>query len=84
MLHSKALLVDDAFVILGSANFDGRSFRTNFELSVAIHEKEMAQALEKVWLTDQPECIEIRKDRPKDPLLTRLGEATARLCSPLL
>src|SRR5690606_32940971 len=30
MLHTKALLVDDSTVLVGSANFDHRSFRLNF------------------------------------------------------
>ena len=34
MLHSKALLCDDDLAIIGSANFDHRSFRLNFEVSV--------------------------------------------------
>ena len=84
MLHSKALLIDDSFAILGSSNFDARSFRTNFELSIAVHETEMAKALEKVWATDAAECIEIKPNRPKAPFVSRLGEATARLGSPLL
>ena len=84
MLHSKALLIDDSFAILGSSNFDARSFRTNFELSIAVHETEMATAIERVWTTDAAEFIEIGKDRRKAPFMRRLGEATARLCSPLL
>ena len=84
MLHSKALLVDDAFALLGSANFDGRSFRTNFELSVAVHEKGIVQALERVWETDLADCTEVTRERRKISFLRRLGEATARLCSPLL
>jgi cardiolipin synthase len=38
MLHAKALLVDDGFAVIGSANFDSRSFRLNFELSVLFHD----------------------------------------------
>jgi cardiolipin synthase len=33
MLHTKALLVDDQLAIIGTANFDHRSFRLNFEAS---------------------------------------------------
>jgi cardiolipin synthase len=84
MLHSKVLVVDDCFAILGSANFDSRSFRTNFEISMAIHEEEIVQELEKVWNIDMAESIELKKDRPKGSFPRRLGEAGARLCSPLL
>jgi cardiolipin synthase len=84
MLHSKALLIDDAFAILGSANFDNRSFVTNFEMSMAVHEKSIASELEKVWREDEGESVEIRKDRPRASFPRRLGEAIARLGSPML
>src|SRR3546814_4823759 len=38
LLHTKALLVDDEFALIGSANFDNRSFRLNFELSMLFHD----------------------------------------------
>lgn len=84
MLHIKSLMVDDAFAILGSANFDSRSLRTNFEMSMAVHEPEVVQALEAVWATDLAESVEITKDRAKASFPRRLAEATARLGSPLL
>jgi cardiolipin synthase len=84
MLHSKALLVDDAFAILGSANFDNRSFTTNFEMSMAVHERHIARELEAVWHEDQSDSIEILQHRPRDPFPTRLGQAIARLGSALL
>lgn len=84
MLHSKALLVDDAFAILGSANFDNRSFVTNFEMSIAVHEEDIARELEAVWNTDQAESVEVTAERCKAPFPRRLGEAVARLAAPLL
>src|SRR5690606_7135550 len=42
MLHSKSLLVDDELVLVGSANFDHRSFRLNFEVSVLFDDRELA------------------------------------------
>ncbi|MEO8161471.1 MAG: cardiolipin synthase [Arenimonas sp.] len=84
MLHSKVLIVDEAFAILGSANFDNRSFRTNFEMSMAVHEKDIVSELEKVWKQDESESMEVLKDRPRASFPRRLGEAVARLASPLL
>src|SRR3546814_1752934 len=40
MLHTKALLVDEELAIFGSANFDSRSFRLNFEVSVLFRRSE--------------------------------------------
>jgi cardiolipin synthase len=45
MLHGKALLVDDATAIIGSANVDPRSFWLNFELSVLCRDAGVAAAL---------------------------------------
>jgi cardiolipin synthase len=84
MLHTKALLIDDAFAILGSANFDNRSFTTNFEMSMAVHEQHIARELEAVWHEDQADSIEISKDRPRASFPVRLGQSVARLGSPLL
>lgn len=84
MLHSKVLLVDDAFAILGSANFDNRSFVTNFEMSMAVHEEHIASELEAVYLADQADCKEVTEERAKAPFPRRLGEAVARLAAPLL
>src|SRR5690606_25504715 len=42
MLHTKALLVDDELAIFGSANFDSRSFRLNFEVSVLFRDAGIA------------------------------------------
>ena len=84
MLHTKALIVDDSFAILGSANFDTRSFQTNFEMSMAVHETEIVKALEAVWNEDAGQSTEVDKNAPKPRFMRRLGEGTARLCAPLL
>ena len=40
MVHAKIGIVDDLVALVGSANFDVRSFFLNYELSVLIHDKE--------------------------------------------
>jgi cardiolipin synthase len=45
MMHTKALMVDGAFSIIGSANFGNRSFELNDELTVAVFDPELAQTL---------------------------------------
>ena len=84
MLHTKALLVDDDTCVVGSANFDHRSFRLNFELCLLLHDTGLAGRLEAEVLDTLGHCREVRADRPKAPFLQRLGEALARLFSPLL
>ena len=84
MLHSKALLLDEDLCVIGSANFDHRSFRLNFELSLLMHGRELASTLEASLREDLGHCREITTDRPAAPFPRRLGEACARLLSPLL
>lgn len=43
--HTKILLIDDEYTLIGSANWDARSLRLNFELCVEIFGKELAAEL---------------------------------------
>ena len=45
MLHTKALVVDGIYCIVGSANFDNRSFELNDELNIAASSPELARRL---------------------------------------
>lgn len=51
-LHAKALLVDDDFAAVGTANFDNRSFRLNFEMTVLFADREFAQQVETMFESD--------------------------------
>ncbi len=84
MLHSKALLVDDAIAIVGSANFDHRSFRLNFELSVLFDDAGLAAELAQQIEREFQHAPRVRNDRARPLLGARLPEALARLMSPLL
>ncbi len=44
--HSKLLIIDSDWVLLGSANWDERSFRLNFEFNVECYDEELAKKLE--------------------------------------
>jgi len=83
MLHAKALLVDEDVAIVGSANFDPRSFRLNFELAVLFLDAGVAGQLAGLAETVQARSREVRGARALR-LPARLAEAVARLCSPLL
>ncbi|HEX5755492.1 MAG TPA: cardiolipin synthase [Arenimonas sp.] len=83
LLHSKALLIDAELCLLGSANFDMRSFRLNFELGLLLQDRTLATQLEAVIESDLQHSDEITSTADKR-LPARLGEACARLLSPLL
>lgn len=54
MLHSKVLIVDDEYVVLGSSNFDVRSLWINWEFFALIRSKRLAAALSKVIAREMP------------------------------
>ena len=84
MLHTKALLVDDELAIFGSANFDPRSFRLNFEVSVLFRDAGIAAELARLYEHELALAPRVRQDRPTPLWSVRLPEALARLLSPLL
>ncbi|QEF98945.1 putative cardiolipin synthase YwiE [Stieleria maiorica] len=50
MVHAKIGIVDDLVALVGSANFDVRSFFLNYELSVLVHDRETIQRVSD-WYT---------------------------------
>ncbi|MBO9515066.1 MAG: cardiolipin synthase [Variovorax sp.] len=83
MLHSKTLVIDDNCAMIGTANFDNRSFRLNFEVSAVIYGPALAGALVAQFQADLRHASPVRANR-RQQFPRRLGEATARLFSPLL
>ncbi|GAA4856905.1 cardiolipin synthase [Luteimonas vadosa] len=83
MLHTKALLVDDSTCILGSANFDHRSFRLNFEVAVLIDDKATARELAQLIEHEIANSVRVQDGR-RSFWRHRLPEALARLFSPML
>lgn len=84
MLHTKAMLVDDDIALIGTANFDPRSFRLNFEVTMLFNDAEVAAALEKQILAEFPSAPRVRDPGKRNWLTAQLPEAIARLMSPLL
>jgi len=83
MLHSKTLVVDDHCAMIGTANFDNRSFRLNFEVSAVVYGTALAKPLAAQFETDLHSAAPVRANRPQ-PFARRLGDSLARLFSPLL
>lgn len=51
-IHEKVLLVDDALAAVGTANFDNRSFRLNFEITLLFADKGFCAEVEQMLLDD--------------------------------
>lgn len=84
MLHSKSLLVDDELVVIGSANFDHRSFRLNFEVSMLFDDPDIAARLAALIEDELASAPRVVRGRRRSLLGARLPEALSRLLSPLL
>ncbi|MCY7353496.1 MAG: cardiolipin synthase [Lysobacter sp.] len=84
LMHSKALLVDDDLALIGSANFDHRSFRLNFEVSMLFRDRGIAGQLAKLIDGEFANAAPVLRERERPLFRVRLPEALARLLSPLL
>lgn len=84
MLHTKALLADEALCIVGSANFDHRSFRLNFEISMLIRDRAAVARLGALIEHERASSVRVEDKRNRGLWRHRLPEAFARLTSPLL
>jgi cardiolipin synthase len=83
--HSKLMIVDGHWVLLGSANWDARSLRLNFELNVECYGRDFAQEMEKVVANKLRGAHEVTQaEVDKRSLPVKLLDATARLFSPFL
>jgi len=85
MLHSKTLVVDGRWGLVGSANMDIRSFRLNFELGALVMGRAFASRMEKRFETDMADSIEITAESlAGQGWWAKLRDGFARLLSPLL
>jgi cardiolipin synthase len=85
MLHSKVMIIDQAFALVGSANMDERSFRLNFELTVMLYSPTLTEALYKDFEVLTTRSRRIRPDHLGKPSFAReVKMGLARLASPLL
>ena len=84
-IHAKTAVCDDDVAIVGTANFDNRSFRLDFELAAVLYGATANRSLADAFLRDLDASREIApRDLERLSFLTRLGQASARLLSPLL
>jgi cardiolipin synthase len=75
MIHAKVLLIDGRWAVVGSTNFDNRSFGLNDEVNLAAREADLCRRLEQDFERDlqQSEKISYEKWRRR-PVLGRAPE----------
>jgi cardiolipin synthase len=83
--HTKITVVDGAWSLVGSTNWDPRSLRLNFELNLECYDRELAAGLEGIVATKIATGREVSLDEVAGKhLLLRLRDGAARLFSPYL
>ena len=83
--HSKLMLVDGSWVLFGSANWDPRSLRLNFEFNVECYDTELGRDLTE-WATQLRQSsrrLSLEEIRHRSIVL-RLRDGAARLLTPYL
>jgi cardiolipin synthase len=75
MIHAKILIVDGKWSVVGSTNFDNRSFELNDEVNLAAFDGNMATSLTRNFEDDLKSCHKLTYDEWKHrSLLERVGE----------
>ena len=83
--HSKLMLVDGCWALLGSANWDPRSLRLNFEHNLECYDLELARRLEELVARklSTAHLVTLQAVDAR-PLPARLRDGLARLLTPYL
>ena len=83
--HSKLMLVDNCWVLLGSANWDSRSLRLNFEFNLECYNVELAQRLDQLIETRRTVARPVTMEElDRRPLPVLLRDGITRLLTPYL
>ncbi|MDH4225099.1 MAG: phospholipase D-like domain-containing protein, partial [Deltaproteobacteria bacterium] len=85
MLHAKALLVDDDWSAVGTANMDVRSLRLSFEAGALIHNRQVAHSLEGFCAAQMGQSTQVTlAEATSRRWYARAAQSLARLFSPVL
>ena len=83
MIHAKVLLIDGVWSVVGSTNFDNRSFGLNDEINLAVRDGKLAARLEedfaRDWAQSTPITLEEWERRPmSERVVELLGKVIER------
>jgi len=81
--HSKVMVVDGEWSLIGSSNWDMRSFRLNFELCVEVYDQALSAALAALVVENEGRRLDLAQLDARGFLL-RIRDAGARLLLPYL
>jgi cardiolipin synthase len=85
MMHSKLMMVDGRWGMVGSANLDNRSLHLNFEVGCIVHDAEQVEQLETVYQRDLEDAIPLDREQLESrSVASRTLENACRLFTPIL
>ena len=83
-MHQKVVLIDDRVATVGTANFDNRSFRLNFELTAVVADPDFVLAVASMLEDDFTASEPMPEDAlARRPFWFRLAVNLARLTAPV-
>ena len=84
-MHQKVLLMDDHIAGVGTANFDNRSFRLNFEVTLLVDDPRFAAQVDDMLEADMRHSRQVStQEMENKPVWFPLAMGIARLFSPML
>lgn len=84
-MHQKAMLVDDDYGVVTSANFDNRSFRLNFEITALLADQPFCKELEAMFERDLAQTCELLLSDIEDKgKLFHFAVRLTRMLAPIL
>lgn len=83
--HSKLMLIDGEWTLLGSANWDPRSLRLNFELDLECYDRALGSTVGAIIEAKRSAARQVTSDElAARPLPLRLRDGMARIVAPIL
>lgn len=84
-LHAKTLVIDEKICSVGTANFDIRSFKLNFEVNAFIYDKKIAKKIATSFEADIKDSSELTREiYEQRGTVVKFKESISRLLSPML
>jgi len=85
MLHAKLMVIDKEIAVVGTANYDTRSFRLDYEVCEVIYSTDVVRELTEQFNYDLTNSVALKIDDLRLRSVTqRIIEQGARLLSPML
>lgn len=84
-IHAKTIIIDDEVTSIGTANFDNRSFKLNFEINALVYDKKITNNYKEIFFNDIKNSSQITKEIYENrSAMIRIKESIIQLVAPIL